>query len=76
MTQQHVAFIERGHNIIVGLENMLAGKYPGVGVVNAIASYGVVHLQPVSLTHIKIFQTVGRRGVHTPSACFGGHVLT
>ncbi|CAI8379491.1 MAG: Uncharacterised protein [Halieaceae bacterium] len=76
MTQQHLALDERGHNVIVGLENMLPGKHGGVGVINAVASHGVVNLQPVSLTHIKIFQTVGRRGVHTPSACFGGHVLT
>ena len=75
VTQQHLAFIQRRHNVIVGLENMLASKHWSIGVVNAVASHGVVNLQPVSLTHIKIFQTVGRRGMHTPSACFGGHVL-
>ena len=55
---------------------MLAGKYRRIGVVNAVAANGVVHLEPVPLTHIKIFQTVSRRGVHTAGTGLGGHVLT
>ena len=76
VAQENAALRQGRDDVIIGLKDMLACKHRRVRVVDAITADGVIHLQVVALTHVKVFKAVCRRSVHAASTCLGGHMIT
>ena len=75
VVQQHAALRQQLDHGGIGLEYILAGKVFRIRQVDTVATYRVVHLQPVLLPHREVVLAVGRRGVHSAGTGLGGDVL-
>ena len=76
MTQQPVASPQFLNDLVVRFEDVLTFEHRRPFQVDAITTNRIVDLKVVSLSNLKIFQTVRRCCVNTACSRISGHVIT
>ena len=75
MVQQCAALLEHGDDVLVGVEDLLAGEQRRRRQEAAVVADGIVDGQPVLLADREVFLAVAGRGVHGAGAAVERDVL-